>query len=165
MATPRTQLLVEELAAEPDGGTVLRIHGELDIGTAEQLRRGAGPYLDAGRRLLLDLSGVTFCDSTGLAVLVGFHKRLAASGGRLELSSPVPRVRQLLAITGLDRVFTIRADGDAGSSGAGSSGAGSSGAGSSGAGSSGAGSSGAGSSGAGSSGAGPGEAAPGDPDR
>lgn len=130
MATPRTQLLVEELTAEPDGGTVLRVHGELDISTADQLRRGAGPYLDAGRRLLLDLSRVTFCDSTGLAVLVGFHKRLAASGGRLELFSPVPRVRQLLAITGLDRVFTIRADSDTGSNGAGSSGTQASGAGS-----------------------------------
>src|SRR5690348_695645 len=146
MATPRTQLLVEELNAEPNGGTVLRIHGELDISTADQLRRGAGPYLDAGRRLLLDLSRVTFCDSPGLAVLVGFHKRLAASGGRLELSSPVPRVRQLLASTGLDRVFAVRADGDAGSSDAGASDAGSSdaGAGSAGAGASDAGSSDAG---------------------
>jgi anti-sigma B factor antagonist len=162
MATPRTQLLVEELAAEPDGGTVLRIHGELDIGTAEQLRRGAGPYLDAGRRLLLDLSRVTFCDSTGLAVLVGFHKRLAASGGRLELSSPVPRVRQLLAITGLDRVFTIRADSDAdtGSSDTGSSDTGSSDTGSSDTESSDTGASDTGASGAGASGAGPG-----DPDR
>lgn len=112
MSTPRTQLLVEELAREPDGGTVLSIRGELDISTADQLRRAAGPYLDAGGRLVLDLSGVTFCDSTGLAVLVGFHKRLAASGGGLELSSPVPRVRHLLAITGLNRVFTIRTDSD-----------------------------------------------------
>jgi anti-sigma B factor antagonist len=113
MATPRTQLLVEELTGDPDGGTVLRIHGELDISTADQLRRAAGPYLGAGGRLVLDLSRVTFCDSTGLAVLVGFHKRLAASGGRLELTAPVPRVQHLLAITGLNRVFQIRPERDA----------------------------------------------------
>jgi anti-sigma B factor antagonist len=110
MATPRTQLLVEELAGDPEGGTVLRIHGELDISTADQLRLAAGPHLGAGGRLVLDLSRVTFCDSTGLAVLVGFHKRLAASGGGLELSAPVPRVQHLLAITGLNRVFTVRAE-------------------------------------------------------
>jgi anti-sigma B factor antagonist len=110
MATPRTQLLVEELTGDPDAGTVLRIRGELDISTADQLRRAAGPHVAAGGRLVLDLSRVTFCDSTGLAVLVGFHKRLAASGGSLELYAPVPRVRHLLAITGLDRVFTVRAE-------------------------------------------------------
>jgi anti-sigma B factor antagonist len=114
MATPRTQLLVEELTGHPEGGTVLRIHGELDISTADQLRRAAGPHLGAGGRLVLDLSRVTFCDSTGLAVLVGFHKRLAASGGGLELYAPVPRVQHLLAITGLNRVFTVRAEDTAG---------------------------------------------------
>ncbi|MGC9665629.1 STAS domain-containing protein [Planosporangium sp. 12N6] len=108
MATPRTQLVVEELASELDGGTVLRIHGELDISTAEQLRRVAAPYLAAGGRLVLDLSRVTFCDSTGLAVLVGFHKRLAAVGGGLELYAPVQRVQHLLNITGLNRVFPVR---------------------------------------------------------
>ena len=115
MATPRTQLLVEELTGDPEGGTVLRIHGELDISTADQLRRAAGPYLGTGGRLVLDLSRVTFCDSTGLAVLVGFHKRLAASGGGLELYAPLPRVQHLLAITGLNRVFTVRAEDTAGS--------------------------------------------------
>ncbi|HEV7899352.1 MAG TPA: STAS domain-containing protein [Planosporangium sp.] len=111
MATPRTHLLVEELAGESNGGTVLRIHGELDLSTAEQLRRAAAPYLAAGGRLVLDLSRVTFCDSTGLAVLVGFHKRLAASGG-LELYAPVQRVQHLLNITGLNRVFRVRAAGE-----------------------------------------------------
>lgn len=109
MATSRTPLLVEELASEPDGGTVLRIHGELDISTAEQLRRAVAPYLTSTGRLVLDLSQVTFCDSTGLAVLVGFHKRLTAVGGGLELYAPVQRVQHLLTITGLNRVFPVRA--------------------------------------------------------
>jgi anti-sigma B factor antagonist len=113
MATPRTQLLVEELATGSDGGATLRVQGELDISTADQLRRAVAPYLEAGGRLVLDLSQVTFCDSTGLAVLVGFHKRLAAVGGGLELYAPVPRVLHLLTITGLNRVFPVRAAGEA----------------------------------------------------
>ncbi|GAA1787589.1 STAS domain-containing protein [Planosporangium flavigriseum] len=112
MATPRTPLLVEQLTGELNGGTVLRIHGELDISTAEQLRHAVAPHLAAGGRLVLDLSRVTFCDSTGLAVLVGFHKRLAALGGGLELYAPVQRVQHLLMITGLNRVFPVHAAGE-----------------------------------------------------
>ena len=108
MATPRTQLLVEEVASDPAAGSTLRIHGELDISTADQLRRAVAPYIAAGGRLVLDLSQVTFCDSTGLAVLVGVHKRLAAAGGALELRAPVQRVQHLLTITGLNRVFIVR---------------------------------------------------------
>src|SRR4051794_31844094 len=111
MATPRTQLLVEELASEP-GTVVLRVHGELDISTADQLRLAVAPHLATGTRLALDLSEVTFCDSPGLAVLVGFHKRLVAAGGGLELRAPVPRVHHLLTITGLSRVFPVRPAGD-----------------------------------------------------
>jgi anti-sigma B factor antagonist len=113
MATPRTQLLVEELASDPGSGSRLRVHGELDISTADQLRRAVAPYVAAGGRLVLDLSQVTFCDSTGLAVLVGIHKRLLAAGGGLELYAPVQRVAHLLTITGLNRVFPVHpADGE-----------------------------------------------------
>jgi anti-sigma B factor antagonist len=112
MATPRTQLVVEESASGPSGASTLRILGELDISTADQLRRAVAPYLTPGTRLVLDLSQVTFCDSTGLAVLVGFHKRLAAAGGGLELYAPVQRVLHLLTITGLNRVFPVHVAGD-----------------------------------------------------
>jgi anti-sigma B factor antagonist len=107
MATPRTQLLVEEVDSDSPGSSTLRVHGELDISTADQLRRAVAPHLATGNRLILDLGDVTFCDSTGLAVLVGFHKRLAATGGRLELHNPVQRVLHLLTITGLTRVFLV----------------------------------------------------------
>ena len=114
MATPRTQLLVEEVAGDRTDTVMLRIHGELDISTADQLRSAVGPHLGSGGTVELDLSRVTFCDSTGLAVLVGFHKRLAAAGGALVLYAPVQRVRHLLTITGLSRVFRVRVpDGEA----------------------------------------------------
>ena len=109
MASPRTQLTVEELTSDSNNGSMLRINGELDISTADQLRRAVAPYVAAGGKLVLDLSQVTFCDSTGLAVLVGIHKRLTATGGGLELYAPVQRVQHLLTITGLNRVFPVRA--------------------------------------------------------
>jgi anti-anti-sigma factor len=109
MSSPRTQLTIEELASDSTSGSTLRINGELDISTADALRRAVAPYVAAGGKLVLDLSRVTFCDSTGLAVLVGIHKRLAAGGGGLELYAPVQRVQHLLTITGLNRVFPVRA--------------------------------------------------------
>jgi anti-sigma B factor antagonist len=108
MTTPRTPLQVEELASDAPAGTTLRVRGELDISTADQLRRAVAGHISAGGRLVLDLSEVTFCDSTGLAVLVGIHKRLAAAGGGLELHAPTQRVLHLLTITGLNRVFPVR---------------------------------------------------------
>jgi anti-sigma B factor antagonist len=106
VVAPRTQLSVRETAVD-GSSVVLSAVGELDIGTSEQLRAAAARYVMPGARVTLDLSGVTFCDSTGLAALVGIYKRLVAVGGTLLLRDPVPRVRNLLTVTGLNRVLTI----------------------------------------------------------
>lgn len=110
MASPRTQLRVQA-AAERDGEVVLRVGGELDLGTADQLRAAAGRYLHPGTRLTLDLSGVTFCDSTGLSALVTIHKQARAAGGELILLDPLARIMHLFTITGLVRVLQIRSGG------------------------------------------------------
>lgn len=99
---PGTQLTVQ-----PVGDDVVRVSGELDIRTCERLERLAGELVDNGHRVVLDLSELTFCDSTGLAVLVRLHKRAEAAGGTLVLRSPVPRVHNLLTLTGLTRLFRV----------------------------------------------------------
>jgi anti-sigma B factor antagonist len=99
---PGTQLTVQ-----PVGDDVVRVSGELDIRTCERLERTAGELADRGRLVALDVSELTFCDSTGLAVLVRLHKRAQAAGGELVLRSPVPRVRNLLTLTGLTRLFRV----------------------------------------------------------
>ncbi|GAA0923968.1 STAS domain-containing protein [Virgisporangium aurantiacum] len=99
---PGTQLTVQ-----PVGDDVVRISGELDIRTCERLEHTAGELADLGRRVVLDISELTFCDSTGLAVLVRLHKRAEAAGGTMVLRSPVPRVLNLLTLTGLTRLFHV----------------------------------------------------------
>lgn len=96
-----------QLTVEPVGDGVVEVAGELDIRTCEELERVAGVPADLGERVVLDVSKLTFCDSTGLAGLVRLHKRAIANGGQLVLRSPVPRVRNLLTLTGLDRLFPI----------------------------------------------------------
>jgi anti-sigma B factor antagonist len=102
MADPGTQLSVV-----PAGDGVVTVIGELDIRTCDRLEREAGEIVDRGGRVVFDLSGLTFCDSTGLAALVRLHKRAVAADGELVLRAPRPRVQHLLSLTGLIRLFPI----------------------------------------------------------
>lgn len=92
----------------PDG-LRLAVGGEIDFQSAHVLRaRAAGPAADpALARLVLDLTDVTFCDSSGLGALIALHKRRAVAGGRLELAHVPAPLRHLLRITNLDEVFTL----------------------------------------------------------
>ena len=75
-----------------NGYTIAAIGGDLDIASVpalrEQLREVLGP--DASR-MVVDLSGVTFCDASGLAVLIGIRRRAGLLGGVLRLAAPAPR--------------------------------------------------------------------------
>jgi anti-sigma B factor antagonist len=89
---------------------VLGLHGEVDLHAAPELRERLATTIDGGASaVLVDLSDVTFLDSTGLGVLVGAMKRLRATRRPLRLVAPRSDVRRLLEITLLDRVFGIDA--------------------------------------------------------
>jgi len=60
-------------------------------------------------RVVIDLSAVTFIDSTALGVLIGGVRRLHSGGGAMALVVTGRPVQRVLSITGLDRVFTIHA--------------------------------------------------------
>ena len=92
-----------------DAGVVLFVAGELDAHSSPQLRTTL-LELVAGddHEVVVDLAGVSFCDSTGLGVLVGAHRRMAASDRTLAVQSPRPSVRHLLEVSGLDRVLLVR---------------------------------------------------------
>ncbi|MFE3328914.1 STAS domain-containing protein [Streptomyces sp. NPDC059176] len=88
------------------GILVFALSGELDHDTAEPLRTALDEGIAGGaRRLLVDCSGLLFCDSTGLNVLL--RARLAAqdADARVELAALRPQVARMLAITGAGAVF------------------------------------------------------------
>lgn len=88
--------------------TVLDLEGEVDLSTAPKLRERLIDLIDDGRRkIVLNLSGVPFMDSTGLGVMVGGLKRLKERDGTLALAGPNRPVLRVLTLTGMDRVFTI----------------------------------------------------------
>lgn len=93
-------LIVE--VGEDGGETVFTLRGELDPHTAPDLRTEIDAVLASGRaRLVLDLAGLTFVDSSGLRVIISAHKDAAERGGRLVLRAPSQTTRRLLDITGL----------------------------------------------------------------
>jgi anti-anti-sigma factor len=93
-----------------DGCTVLSVTGQLDASSADQLGSAvlqlaaAGPVL----RLIVDLSGLTWWDSVGLAALITTHEQIEAHpDARMVLTGPPGRLLELLRDTGLDRDLTI----------------------------------------------------------
>jgi anti-sigma B factor antagonist len=87
---------------------IVFVWGEVDCATAPRLAATLADMTEQGRlNLVVDLSGVYFMDSTGLAVLAVAHKRLQHAGGGLVLAGPTPVVRRSLEITGLDKMMSV----------------------------------------------------------
>jgi anti-sigma B factor antagonist len=90
-----------------EGALVLAIEGELDLASAPSLKWELAEALAAGpKRVILDLSGVSFIDSTALGVLVTARRGLAP-GARLVLSGARADVLAVFELTGLDSTFEI----------------------------------------------------------
>jgi anti-anti-sigma factor len=98
------------ISSEPrDSVTLISVQGELDLATAPELAELTTRLLEQGdSRLVYDLSGLTFCDSTGLTVFVRAKNRIDELGGRLSLAAPSPIVHRVLDVSGLLQVLDTR---------------------------------------------------------
>lgn len=93
---------------DKDGQTVLQVGGEVDIYTAPRLRERLVELVGEGHhRIIVDMTGVDFLDSTGLGVLVGGLKRVRSHDGSLALVCDQERILKIFRITGLTKVFPI----------------------------------------------------------
>lgn len=92
-----------ELRVEP-GGTVF-VQGRLDAAESENALAVLSPL--AGP-LTLDCSRLEYISSAGISVIMQVWKRLDAQGSKLSLVGMLPRVRNVFAYAGLDRVLDIR---------------------------------------------------------
>ncbi len=93
---------------EPEPGVcVATVEGDVDLASAPALKSALTELAEGeARRLVVDLSQVSYLDSTGLGVLVGVKRRLA-DGGVIVVAGAPPAVRALFELTGLDRVFRL----------------------------------------------------------
>ncbi len=86
---------------------VIEVEGELDLARAPHLKWILLDALEAGvTQLVLDLSRVTFLDSTAIGVLIGVNRSLDV-GARLAIASLQPQVLRIFAVSGMDDVFAI----------------------------------------------------------
>lgn len=86
------------------------IKGEIDAFTAPVLREKLTEIdLKEKLQVIIDLTDVSYMDSTGLGVFVGFYKSINASNGHMELIGLSSRLKRLFDITGLSEIMDIRA--------------------------------------------------------
>ena len=87
--------------------TVIRGDGRLNMVSAPRLREAVTAAVAAGRpRIVIDLSGIEFMDSSGLGALVGCLKTARQAGGDLRIARPSSQVQMVLQLSNLDRILT-----------------------------------------------------------
>jgi len=89
-----------------NGATVVAPTGRLDVAGAPTLKDAISEAVKTGpARIVLDMEGVSFVDSTGLGSVISALKQIRNSQGELRLAAPNQQVRVVLELTTLDRVF------------------------------------------------------------
>jgi anti-sigma B factor antagonist len=93
--------------------SILALTGEIDLYTCPELKTELLRVIEDGATfVVVDLSGTTFIDSTGLAVLIRGAERLRMNDGRLAVVCVDPNLKKIFEVTGLDRIFSIYASRD-----------------------------------------------------
>jgi len=92
-----------------NGVEIIKLDGKITIGAGDsQLREVIGNALTAGKtNLLLDMSGVTTIDSSGIGELVGSYTTVTNRGGKLKLLHLPAKLNELLHVTQLITVFEV----------------------------------------------------------
>jgi anti-sigma B factor antagonist len=80
---------------------------ELDASKARDFKRDIAPMLEAHSRIVLDLSGLRFADSSGLGAFIWCLRTSNANGGDLKLCGVLSHVREVFEIVRLNRIFDI----------------------------------------------------------
>ncbi len=104
---------ISVVARHFDGGIAVVPAGEVDIATAPVIEEEIHQAAIGHDLVALDLSQVTFMDSTGLQLMIAADRDLRERGGRLIVITGPPQVARLLALTRADEQLTVVEDLDA----------------------------------------------------
>jgi anti-sigma B factor antagonist len=93
-------------ATDGDGNQIISVTGELDVATAEQAYAYISDVIDTWPTpVSVDLSGLTFCDASGLGALARIARHARQAGRQLRLTAARPSLLKIMRITGLDRAY------------------------------------------------------------
>jgi anti-sigma B factor antagonist len=101
--------IVEFSTRRCNGQLVVCLGGELDVAAAATVAAALVQVAVLARQVIMDLEGLEFIDSSGLAALVRARKHAKQAGGDLLLAAPQRQVLRVLAITRLTEVFPVHA--------------------------------------------------------
>ena len=94
--------------SEEDGLHIIALEGEIDLACSPELREILDVHAQAQRAaLVLDFVGVSYVDSSGLATLVEYVRKVQDFGGKLALAAVNTRVRTILDLVRLSEIFPI----------------------------------------------------------
>jgi anti-sigma B factor antagonist len=100
------QICAEMASSKP--GNVLPLEGEIDLHVSPRVERALASIIKKRpAHIVVDLSGVTFIDSSGLAALINAMQDVTKYGGKLTLSGIRSDVRAIFEIARLDQIFVI----------------------------------------------------------
>lgn len=106
METPQIETTVATMKAG-DSAYVVSVGGELDLYSSPRLTAELGALTADAAEVVLDLTDVTFMDSTALGSILASARLLRDAGGRLSLVASGASTRKLLALVGVDRVLPV----------------------------------------------------------
>lgn len=88
---------------------IIKLSGELDHHTAEEVRSKIDDNLDKEKAsvVIMDFSGVTFMDSSGIGVIIGRYKKLSLREGRLIIANINQGVKRVFDISGLYKIIKV----------------------------------------------------------
>lgn len=107
---------VDIIACDGDDQVVAVLRGELDVAHAASVAARLAAVAASQREIIVDLAGLQFIDSSGVAALVRVRKHARLAGGDLLLAAPQQQVLRVLTITRLIDSFSVSADVDAAAS-------------------------------------------------
>ena len=98
-----------EVGKEGEGVLSIALHGEIDHHSAVQIRTELDSllYEERPKKVILDLSGIEFMDSSGLGLIMGRYALLQKLGGVLTLRNPHERIVKIFELAGLGRMVQI----------------------------------------------------------
>jgi len=103
--------LVIEAKSESDDCDIVALSGRLNGASAPEFKQRIRQIVESGKpKLILDMAGVTFIDSSGLSALISGLKATREAGGFLRLASLGSQVTAVIKLMMLDRVFDVYAD-------------------------------------------------------
>lgn len=99
---------METSKTEEQGTQILHVEGEIDLHASPALRKELHDFIEAkAPTLAVDLAGVKYIDSSGLATLVEYVRDCKAYGGRIALFGLQPKVKMVFELVRLNELFSI----------------------------------------------------------